>query len=279
MPIIGEQKFYLNGGARADFGGKSREILEVNLPPNTVEWYYAFTSTPNQTQTQPIRLATQLIRLLSPDEGVLVDFLSKLIAPTGAGVCDVYLFQDQLSVNNFIGKKGQFNYDLNGTRENFKEGVVRIKDALKGPYILGIRNPSALGGANIGIEVVAIVAVKVPIAKSPTQDEATLYNEIGQKAYEEGEYDKCIEYEKKAVSLDSTLCSAASGLALAYLVAGKSDAMDSYVRAVEVMKQSPAAKKWLGDSIHDLDEAKRKFDNLKDFDLIRNLLLTEYYKY
>lgn len=279
VPIMSDQKFYLNGGARADFGGKSRAILEINLPPNTVEWYYAITSSPNQGQTQSIGLAAQLIRLLAPEEGMLASAVAKLISPTGAGVCDVYLIQDQISENDFIAKKGQFTYDLTGTRQNFREGVVRVKDALKGPYILGIRNPSAMEGINIGIEVAAIVAARVPVSKSPSQDEATLYNEIGQKAYADGEYDKCIEYEKKAMSLDSTLCSAATNLALACLVACKSEALDNYVKAVELMKQSTAAKKWLSDAIRDLDEAKQKFSNLKDFDIVKNLLLTEYEKH
>jgi hypothetical protein len=39
VPIITKQAFYLNGGAKAMFGGVSREALQVNLPSNTVEWY------------------------------------------------------------------------------------------------------------------------------------------------------------------------------------------------------------------------------------------------
>jgi len=198
VPIMSEQRFYLNGGARADFGGKSRETLLVNLPPNTVEWYYAYTSSANQNQTQIIGVATQLIRFLPPEEEMLASVIAKLIIPTGAGVCDVYLLEDKISANDFVTKKGQFSCDLNGSRQNFKDGVVRIKYALRGRYILGIRNPNALEGVNVNIEIAAIVATRVPVVKSPTQGEASLFDELGEKAYGEGEYDKCIQYEKKA---------------------------------------------------------------------------------
>jgi hypothetical protein len=274
-----EEKFYLNSGARADFGGKSRETFPVNLPPNTVEWYYAYSSSAIQNQPQVIGLAAQLIHYLAPEEGILADAIAKLVTPTGAGVCDVYLLQDQVSVNDFVNKRGQFTYDPNGSRQNLNDGVVRIKDALKGPYILGIRNPSAFGAVNVNIEIAAVVAVRVPVVKSSFQDEASLYNELAQKAYGDGEYDKCIEYEKKAISLDSTLCSAASHLALAYLVSGKPEAVDAYVRAVESIKQSSTPKRSLGDCIHDLDEAKLKFESIKDFDLVKSLLMNEYSKH
>jgi hypothetical protein len=136
-----------------------------------------------------------------------------------------------------------------------------------------------LEGVDVNVEIAAVVAVRVPVVKSPSQDEASLYNELGEKAYGEGEYDKCIEFEKKAISLDSTLCSAANSLALACIVSGKPEAVDAYVRAVELMKQSTAPKRWLEASIHDLEQAKAKYDNLKDFDLVKSLLIEEYGKH
>ena len=45
-----------------------------------------------------------------------------------------------------------------------------------------------------------------------------------------------------------------------------------------MMKQSTVTKKWLGYSIRDLESAKRKFENLKDFDLVKALLVDEYEK-
>lgn len=35
--LIDSRDIYLNGGMRAEFGGKSRTSIKIDLPPNTVE--------------------------------------------------------------------------------------------------------------------------------------------------------------------------------------------------------------------------------------------------
>jgi hypothetical protein len=158
VSVISTENFYLNGGTRALLGGKSRTYLMISLPANTVEWYYAVTSTPNQNQNQSIGLATQLIKLVDPAAGIAANAISSIIAPTGAGVCDVYLMSDQNSVMRYVNKQpGQVSAIMSGSRENFREGVVDIKDALQGTYFLVLRNPSASQGINISIEVAAVV--------------------------------------------------------------------------------------------------------------------------
>jgi len=37
VPLLTQQTFYLNGGMRATFGGKSRTTYQGNLPKNPVE--------------------------------------------------------------------------------------------------------------------------------------------------------------------------------------------------------------------------------------------------
>ena len=279
VTVISNQSLYLNGGARADFGGKSRDIFLINLPPNTVEWYYAFSSTPNQSQTQNIGLATQLMKFIDPEAGMMASVLAKIISPTGAGVCDVYVFKDQASVNNFRVKQGQFNYLLADSRENFKQGVVQVRDAISGPFIIGLKNPSAFQGISVNLEIAAIVAERKPIIKSEVLQKATLYGELGWKAFQGGDYEKCLEYSKKAILIDSTLAWVENNIALTYLITGKAEAMDVYIQAIELMKQSSTPKKWLASSIHDLDEAKAKIEELKYFEMIRGLLMDEYKKY
>jgi len=104
IPLITKESFYLNGGGRALLGGKSRNYLMITLHSNTVEWYYAVTTTPNQSQTPDIGLTNQLVKLLTPS-GIVSSLVSSLIAPTGAGVCDIYLFADQNELNKFVGKQ------------------------------------------------------------------------------------------------------------------------------------------------------------------------------
>lgn len=68
--LIDSRDIYLNGGMRAEFGGKSRTSIKVDLPPNTVEWYYSFTTTEGGNGTENLNLAIQLSRILVDPSGL-----------------------------------------------------------------------------------------------------------------------------------------------------------------------------------------------------------------
>ena len=158
------QTFYLNGGTRATFGGKSRVTYQITLPPNTVEWYYAFTTSKNENSPTHIGLLAQLSRLFDPT-GISAIVSNAITTPTGAGVCDIYLM-DRNNAQAFSEKVdnwgGRYYYQPSGSRENFKQGTVQIRDIQNGNWVLGFRNPSALEGINVTFEVVAIVEVTEP---------------------------------------------------------------------------------------------------------------------
>jgi hypothetical protein len=46
---------------------------------------------------------------------------------------------------------------MEGSRQNFNQGAVQIRDSVKGKFFLGLRNPSALAAIQMTIEVCAIV--------------------------------------------------------------------------------------------------------------------------
>ena len=68
--LIDSRDIYLNGGMRAGFGGKSRTSIKIDLPPNTVEWYYSFTTTEGENGTAKLNLAMQLSRMLVDPSGL-----------------------------------------------------------------------------------------------------------------------------------------------------------------------------------------------------------------
>ena len=156
VPLVSKQTYTLNSGGRAMFGGKSRNYLLVQLPPNTIEWYYALTTTPEQAPAPTIGLADQLVKYLSPT-GLVSTVMSALITPNGSGACDIFLLTNQNDLNNFMAKQGQVPSLMSGTRQNFNQGVVQVRDALQGNYFLAMRNPSGISALKITIEVSAIV--------------------------------------------------------------------------------------------------------------------------
>lgn len=127
-------------------------------------------------------------------------------------------------------------------------------------------------------DVVAVVAKKQKIQSSESQQKAKLHGELGWNVYQKGDYSQCLEYSQKALALDSTQMQAANGIALVYLVSGKSEATDAYVEAIELMKRSNTPKLYLEKAIQEIDKVKEKFPDLKTIAIIRDLLTMEYKK-
>jgi hypothetical protein len=163
VSIQPEQSFYLNGGARSMIGGSSRTFFQIELPQNTVAWYYVFTTTPNKKQIQSIKLAAQLNKLVAAETGVSEVSADVIFTPTGSSQADIYLFPNLTEVNKFLEKddkkRGNFNYIIPASREHLEQGTIKIKDPLEGIYYIGLRNPSATEAVNIHIEIAAIVRV------------------------------------------------------------------------------------------------------------------------
>jgi hypothetical protein len=164
--IVDQQELFVNSGSNATFkGGKSRIIVPVNLPKNTVEWYYRFSAFRNAEDVSKakggIKLFSELVNLTLKLTGVgslagkatsiAIDQLSQ---PPGNDYCDIYLLT--FDNTSLFEAKTKYSYKMQGTRENFKSGNVKIDCCTSGNYYLGIKNPDSYYGINVIIEVVAI---------------------------------------------------------------------------------------------------------------------------
>ncbi len=170
VQLIKERDIYLNGGTRATFGGKSRTYIQVDLPINTVRWYYSFSTSTGESGTGALNLATQLatkfamnsnpIGELISTTGVADEIAESIKIPQGSSAVDIYLC-DRENIDLFLEKQdnfgGSYTYKIGGSVENVKQAIVDIKKIKTGTWYLGLKNPSQLDGVNISIEVVAII--------------------------------------------------------------------------------------------------------------------------
>jgi hypothetical protein len=138
-------------------GSSSRQVLPIDLPANTVEWYYTITTTPNRKQSLNSDLTGQLDKLLISDLGISTTALSNVIVPGGSGLCDVYVMTNPNEVNKYVNKQPAASFLMNDSRQNYVSGIIQVKDFLYGSCFLVLRNPSASRGLHVTVEVTAIV--------------------------------------------------------------------------------------------------------------------------
>lgn len=90
---------FVNSGRNAMFqGGKSRIICQVTLPPNTVEWYYIFAASRNNSDVANTKARMKLFSELAgmlDRTGILSLSINALTQPPGADYCDVYLLKPE----------------------------------------------------------------------------------------------------------------------------------------------------------------------------------------
>ncbi len=273
--IIKPRNIYLNGGMRTAFGGKSRTFLKIDLPPNTVQWYYSFSTSKGKSGIKNLNLALQLSSLFSGSGAISSTAMSSIKVPPGSGSIDIYLcdrknidlFQDKID-----NKGGTFYHIIEGTVENTKQAVVQINDVKTNTWYLGIKNPSSLDGINISIEVVAITEEIITKAKSPEQEKAELYGSIGWAQFEKGDYLKCIEYCDKA-NAEYKLGWVNANKGLAQLIIGQEAiATETYINAISLIKKQTNPDYIFKEVLKDINNALRVNPELKGALEIKKLI-------
>jgi len=151
VPIVSQQSFYLKSGTAKT----SRAILQINLPANTVEWYYTVTTKTGRGQFANSDLTGQLVNLVDPDHGIKPG--SSVHVPNGTGVCDIYLMTNPNEVKKYVNHRPAISFLMNDSREHYISGSVTVKDFLDGSCFLVMRNPYSSRGVYVNIEVTAIV--------------------------------------------------------------------------------------------------------------------------
>lgn len=164
VPIIENRTYQLDGNAFIVFG-QSRVIIPIELPENTKEWYYIFSSFSDKevarSNSATIDLLGQL-SLIIDQTGTTADAISFLFSPSGSSNCNVYLFPGYSDAKNFLNKtdqelfpSGNWQYRVHGSILAATQGKEVINDVDAGTYYLGIQ--AGTSPVIVKIEVAAIV--------------------------------------------------------------------------------------------------------------------------
>jgi hypothetical protein len=271
VTVIKQRTYYLNGGVRTTVvDGKSRELIKIDLPKNTKGCYYSFTTAPGEDGTKLLDLGLQLTAAIyGGTPGMAI--ASKIKVPAGADAVDVYVLSPG-SVKAFMAKedkKWKSHRDI--SVHNAKDAVQYIDNTRYGnSFYIGLRNPSALSGIGIAIEVVAMV--EEPVVDTP---KAELYGDLGWKSYEKKDYKKALTYYEKALAYDPNLAYVHFNRGLVYLLQGKANVVDRYVEAIALAEKDADSQKIFQNALVDLKALQASAPTLKNIDTIVELVSNE----
>lgn len=278
IQLIQQRNIYLNGGARASFGGKSRIYLKIDLPPGTVYWFYSFTTSPGESGIKNLNLLAQISTFIIDPSGITDAALSEIDVPSGSQSIDVYLC-DRSNIDLFLQKVdnngGSYSYMMEGSVENTKQGLIKVDDVKVGTWYLGLKNPSSLEGVNIAVEVVAIVEESIDNGISELEEKAILLGNLGWSQFKNGEYQVSLESFQKSLSYYK-LGWVMGNKGLTLLMLGNTrEALDVYIDAILLIKSQTNPRNVFQELINDIDKYARPYLGIDEVKYIREILSLE----
>jgi hypothetical protein len=137
---------------------KPRLSVPIQLPDFTSEWYYTYATTTDKKVAETLKSSLQLSSNLKQriiQSGGTSFTADSLPIPEGSDSCRIYLL-DQ-SNRQLFDDHVNFRHFREGTRENTKSGVVKIKIATFPNSYLGLRNINPNSGIYLVLEAAAII--------------------------------------------------------------------------------------------------------------------------
>lgn len=275
VEIISNRSVYLNSGMKSIVGGgNSRSIIKVDLPPNTVTWYYSFTTSKNKQSLLSLNLESQLLNLTINNRLETEDD-SSIDVPTGICGVDIYIL-DQDNVNPFLSKVdlngGTYSYHIDGTVQNTKQAVVRIDKVKENSIYLGLRNPGTFIGANVMIEVVAITETRIEIKKPNDQLKAELLGYLAKDELNSKNYNQCIVYCDESIKMFPLgWVKVTKGLAQLHLCY-EEEAVKIFFDAILLINEEPNARKIFSELLIELKKIEKEKPDLVEVSKIRKMI-------
>ncbi|GGG14081.1 hypothetical protein GCM10011344_13400 [Dokdonia pacifica] len=266
VEVVSSRSIYLQSGIVSSIEGSSRSFVEVNLPPNTVRWYYSFTTSIYKKKLARINLMSQLVGLYTNNDGLKGNLQSKIEIPEGSCGIDIYVLDDK-NVTPFV-KKRNYNHHIEGTVKNTEQAVVVMDDIKDEVLYLGLKNPARFIGVHINIEVVAIVETIIEQEKSAAVLKAELLGYAAKDEYENGNYTMSIAYCEK-VNRITKLGWVTSIKGLSQLQLYDTDkALSTFFDAILLIKEQSNAENVFSNLIIELKKIRKEQPSIAEVDKI-----------
>lgn len=203
--VLSSQQIYVNSATK--IGGKTRVYFPIEIPQNTLRWFYVVTTTKGEKEGEALNVLGQLAAttLTGGASTIARGMTTTVTIPSGSGgVVDSYLL-DRQNLDVFTSKGDNWGqslyYNIEGTRENFRSGLIMINNPSFQYVYIGIKNPSSSLGVNVKIEAIAITRENADWYKSSPSVESL-------KEFMEKTFNGHFKYKySQQVSDELTVCS------------------------------------------------------------------------
>ena len=143
-------------------GGNDEIVIPIKIPPNTVEWYYAFSASRNENEVKNninnlglLGEINNALNGINPMTMAINFGVEMFTTPPGADYANVYLLD--FANYSLFKSEGKFRYIVDGSRQNLKSSTIKVNCCTDNQsYYLGVQNRSIFHGIHIGIKAVAI---------------------------------------------------------------------------------------------------------------------------
>ena len=180
--VVNKHTFLVHSVTYSLLSNEYRSAVRIDLPPNTVEWFYAVSTfnlkSTSQSSGTLLKGLGSLVGKADPVSGVALSALGSHLSTVTESECHIYLL-DELNKNSFMNYNS-IQYYEEGTRERFNGGTVAITDKsfLSGTWYLGFENPKMKDGVKIELEVVALVLTDKPLQQNQSATTAKSTSDV-----------------------------------------------------------------------------------------------------
>lgn len=168
VEVFSPQRYKLSSYLAPNVSGSNstRRVIPVNLPHNTVKWFYSVSTGRNPQEIENVQRNFNLfgsISRLVDNTGISANIISRIGSPPVSNSIDVYLLYSKQDRDIFLSKYsnlgGGFRYVIDDSKEQIVSGNVEVisRDRMYGVQYLGIRNTDASNSIEVCIQVVAII--------------------------------------------------------------------------------------------------------------------------
>jgi tetratricopeptide (TPR) repeat protein len=274
VSVLKNKTFYLRQSKVVRLVAKTpRTYFEIQLPPNTIQWFYSYTTFFPDETAKKSNLEFQLKKIVDSSNNNIIKAksISSIKTPKGSTPISVYLMKNKTSAESIVESvsfiKGDFKYTEQGTSLEKAEGFLKIDEITSGKLYLSFVNLNKKKGINISVEVVAIThPSNADVLKS--QKSALHYGSEAKAHLNKGNYSESIIYGEmsfKAYKLGWVQ----ANIALAYLALDENEkALSIFKEATNLMVRQPNSA-YLLDQIY--NTLKTNTSNSEEFDTIENM--------